>query len=204
MPPIYAHVRGIPGSGKSWLCRKLHQADIICVDTDDLLEETFDDLLKSSKSFREAIEAVPSAKNNWYSILSKEATSRLQRMIKRARKQDKSLVVVGITLGTDIKGIDKHFFMKMSGPALEKAYRRLLRREVAKISDQVGLINRIIDEERLKSISPVLVNVINPAVDITTRFDYYQGMYKRAFKFEKERKTIMLTQPEIIKRLLED
>lgn len=204
--PIFAHVRGIPGSGKTWLCKELRKKGIICIDTDDLLEETFNDLFKTSKSFRRLIELPPSPdseedENTWDKVVRRESLSRLSLMIKRARKQKQSLVVVGITLGPNIEGLDGQFFLKMSDRALEIAYRRLLRREVAKISDRLGLINQIINNERLNSVGPVLISVINPALEITTTFYRYKGIYDQAVNFEKKRKTVILSQPEIIRRL---
>lgn len=199
---FYVHVRGVPGSGKTWLCKNLNiSTKIRCYDTDDLLEEEFNRLYATSKKFREQIEAPHTQTPAWYVTVAKNALKKLERTIKKAKENKTSVVVVGITLGYDIKGIDKSYFMKMSHLALEKAYRRLLRREVAKITDQIGTINNIIETERIRSVAPLLVNTINPAVDVTMSFEWYEQMYKDAIKFEKERGTTMLSQPEILRKL---
>lgn len=189
--PVYAHIRGIPGSGKSWLCKELAERRITCYDTDDLFLESFNILMKTKK-FRNEIKG-----DNWHDRVSRHARRRFGKILTNAKHQGESVVLVGITLGR-FRGIHSTYFVRLSGRSLEKAYRRVLHREIAKVVSQHEKLDDIIDEEPRDSLSALLNVNLNQALELDISYKRYHEMYREALSAEIKAGAIVMSQIEII------
>ncbi len=138
---------------------------------------------------------------DYWDTIVKSARQRLQAKIRRMKKQGRSVVVVGITMGPNIRGLRDSYFLKMSPKALEKAYRRVMRREIAKVTDNADQLNHIIDTEELDLVGPVMEATLNQALYLATTFKKYRSMYEEFLKKERERGVKVETQPEILRKL---
>lgn len=135
-------------------------------------------------------------------VNQEEARKILEEIIVKARRDGKSVVIVGNSIEGKIEGIDDEYFIKMSARSLENAYRRLLTREIKKIADRSDEAYRIIATENVNDIGPVLSNVLTPAIWLAATFKTYKEIYEKHLDVEKSRGTLILTQPEILRRIL--
>ena len=195
MPAI--QVRGIPGSGKSWLSRKIIEEGIECYDTDDVIHDTFYRLFKKPE-FRQLIRESNLAAINLVNKTSKRA---LLRKINLANLNNKFIVIVGVTLDFK-KVVDNCYFIKMSARALRLSYRRVMNREIQKITDNHQEISNIISEEDIDMNGVMLNFKINQSLELTMTFKYYKNTYKGALQFETQRGIQALNQSDILKTIL--
>lgn len=199
MSGVAIWVKGIVGSGKTWLCEELMKTHgIQCYDTDEVMQKLFRDLRESSPNFRQLIRSAWSKNNNWWTTHMNAARKILEDRVREAHSSGHLIVIVGNSIEGNIEGVDKIYFVKMSEKALGIAFRRLLRREISKITTNSERLKDIIDNEELDDIGAMLSNVATPAIMIGTGFKDYKRMYNRELKAQKSKGATILTQPEIL------
>ena len=178
---LLIQVKGIPGSGKSYICSLLPK-NIKCLDTDDFITSAYDELVKTKK------------KVSWNSI-TKLAYMNLCETIKKYEY----VCVVGILL--NMYKANKKYFIKLIDNQLDEIYKRTILREINKYK-QVTTPNVLNKIKSLKTneISNFLsfkyhINAIEP---VYMTFDVYKRMYKDALAFEQKNKLDIKTQKEIV------
>lgn len=200
MSPYVVNVVGIPGSGKSYICRKLNH--IKCIDTDRVLDDTYNELIKTNAKFRKTLtiankkdpEMLPDALAK---ILFSEAKKRLQNKLNNLT--EKFVIVVGITVKCKANDI---FFIAIKEAELAKIYRRVMQREADKISKNYSKVCKIIKNAPIDQVATKLhFNLEIGAMDICTTFAGYKQIYKEAIQGEKKRKAHILPQGDIIKKI---
>lgn len=193
-------VRGIQGSGKSYLCKRLYKSKIKCFDTDDYVSLAYEQLRKK-KSFLTALRTphvsqfnmIPDKAANQVFSLAKKL---LEFDLKSCRKP--ICVVVGITIKVD--NPDKIFFIRMSDQVLKTAYKRTLSRELAKLRSK--RLQSDIKKLSAAEIGACLVFKYHVnALEIGTPLAGYKQMYKSALQFECKQKAIIMTQAGIIRSI---
>jgi hypothetical protein len=201
---MYTWIKGIVGSGKSWLCHELSSRGITCCDTDDVMQKVFNKERENSAEFRALVRRKWSKKHNWWLVLMEKTRENIEELIRDARSYNRPVVVVGESVEGEITGIDQVYFIKMSRKSLGIAYRRLMRREILKIHDSTPRLLEITEHEDIDDIGPLISNVVTPTIFISSPFSYYKEMYARTLKRENEAGSIILTQPEILRNILVD
>ena len=192
-------IKGIQGSGKTYVCKKLK--NIPCIDTDDVLKNTFKNLLKTNKDFQKSL---PTPSKNFHGIVSNKTLDILYKQaIKDLKKLIKDLnvpiiVVVGITLYVEN---DLTFFIKMNNKQLEQSYRRVMLREINKIKNNYNNIKKIINGDVNIIPQKMLFECEIGAINQLTTFAYYKRMYKLDKEYHEKEKSIIKTQDEIIKQI---
>lgn len=156
---------GIPGSGKSYILSKL--TGMQCYDTDDYIAKAY---LKYPKGDVRAI-----------------AKKMFLRDIQGSRKP---VILAGILF--NIPGSIR-VFIKMSQPELQRAYKRVVRREIDKWKAVAHKVSYDPDELRYK----YHLNAWSPTASLVN----YKIDYRNALEFEKGIGAIMLSQAEIIEKI---
>jgi len=178
-PEMLIQIKGIPGSGKSYICSQLPET-IKCFDTDDFITKAYDKLFDKNVTEQEIREL---------------AIDELNKSIGK----HKYVCVVGILF--NVEKPTKKYFIELSDDQLESAYRRTILREIEKYKE----ITRQTITDNIKSldvnkISDLLkykyhINAINPS---QTSFSEYKKIYNDASNFEKHNGFIIMSQTDII------
>lgn len=174
-------IKGIPGSGKTYICSKL--TNVICLDTDNYVTNAYHKLLKDNKNISP-------------DLIFKLAQRMLNKDIIKSKNTD-TIVVVGITL--NVVNPDYKFFIKMNKEDLYVAYKRVIIREIEKIN------NLSISKIKKMDVNDIRYfiefgNHVN-AFDIRTGIQGYLKTYKNAVKHEKKNGFKFLSQKDIIDKL---
>jgi adenylate kinase family enzyme len=174
MPGYVSVVRGIPGSGKTWLCQQLAKLGpkVRCVDTDDWLREgkTFAALVKLAKQTK------------------RDPAAGL-------------LVIVGVTLNaTEHASKGLGFFIALNKLELETAYRRVLARELDKVVKQADALKKTFAESSVKDISNHMFDPRRHGLSFPLPLEFYEykSMYVGASVFERKRGFTIASQKSIL------
>ena len=174
---VLISVRGIPGSGKTYLAKKLR--GVRCIDTDDVISAAYGELARAQRSFS-VDDVLDLAQRNL------DATCR--------KLGPGVTVVVGVTLR--VASADSTLFIKMSPRAMRAAYERTLRREVAKYA---SVSERLVGRMRVDQVAPYLACMLHVnAFDPRREYAEYAKMYASAFEFERDDGARMMSQREIV------
>lgn len=135
--PTILRVKGIPGSGKTYLCNELRKHGVMCLDTDDLVTMAYESLRKTVE-FRFAaqnygdgddLDSVPRLAVD---MIEERAQELMREVI---RMSNASLVVVaGILM--NVPGHET-YFVEMDDHGIHQAYDRVMCRELDKIRRHV-------------------------------------------------------------------
>jgi hypothetical protein len=179
---VLISVRGIPGSGKTFIARKLR--GVRCIDTDDVVSAAYDELDRARA--REQSLTVDDVLNR--------AQSNLDAMCRKLRALAGVTVVVGVTLV--VSSPDSTLFIAMSPKAARAAYERTVRREVAKYA---SVSPRSVSAMSADRVAPYLACKLHVnAFDPRREFSEYAEMYASAFEFERNNGARMMSQQEIV------
>jgi len=186
-------VRGVPGSGKTFLCSLLNDSRIECFDTDDYVAKAFQTLIKThlfqralAKPGREVDSLPPKAQRRLFGL----AKSMLQKDLDRSKAKIK--VVVGVTL---LLNTHRSFFIRLVN--LKEVFHRLIKREIQKAKD-VPL--DILSKSPQPGLLAHFVYGLG-AVNLDMSLANYRKMYKGALDFEKKRGAWVGTQQEIANQI---
>lgn len=197
---MISHVKGVPGSGKTWICSAVKGA-VSCYDTDDLVTEAYQSLKHSAKFLKLlGSPGSPMQMPKYQKLVQKVATENAKKIISRHREQKTPAVFVGVTLG-DIPGMDQRFFIKIEKKNMENVYRRVIKRELKKIEDHTAQLKKLIESAPVDQIAPEMRSIHIEAVDLTMPFSAYKFMYAEAVKSERKRGFKVLSQDAIIQHL---
>jgi len=170
------HVTGIQGSGKSFICSKL--PNIKCIDTDDIMYETYDIIKKKN---------LPQTDNQFYKISDKIVDNFIEKG---------DVLFVGMTI--EIPNPDYKFFIKIED--LDTVYRRLILRELDKIvENKANIIKHIKNEKKPEDIH--VSRIAKIGVHVELKYKNFVKMYKEDLKMAKKDGYKPMTQKEIIRFL---
>ena len=171
-------VRGIPGSGKTYIAKKLGDK-VRCMDTDDLVSAAYTDLARSRTPF--TVDDVLERAQRDLDVVCRELGPGVT-------------VVVGATL--NVATADSVLFVSMSPRSLRAAYERTIRREVSKYA---AINERAVGRLSADRIAPYLACKLHVnAFDPRREFAEYAEMYEKALAFERSNGASPMTQGEII------
>ena len=180
MRRVLISVRGIPGSGKTYIADKIGDT-IRCIDTDDIVSDAYDALARASKGAKFTVD---------------EVIERAQRSLDEVCLElgPGVTVVVGTTL--TVASANTRLFVSMSQRTLRVAYERAIRREVAKYAT---ISARAVGRLSADRIPPYLACKLHVnAFDPRREFSEYAEMYASAFEFERNNGARMMSQQEIV------
>ena len=194
-------IRGVQGSGKSFVCSQLNNKNVECIDTDDVLTEAYDTMIGSNivksnlhKCNKKDTDIIPDAIAN---PIFKKGTQLLNKRIKESNAA--LIIVVGITLSCKA---DRAFFITMDDATLKKAYRRTIKRELSKITKNKNTLLKLVDKSPIDRIGVALTFQYHiNALEIGTMFANYKEMYKNALKHEKKLKATCASQSQTIRQI---
>ena len=170
-------VRGIPGSGKTYIAKKLGDK-VRCIDTDDIISQAYADLARSRGEF--TVDDVLERAQSGLDVVCRELGPGVT-------------VVVGVTLNV---AATQRMFVAMSPRALRAAYERTIRREVSKYA---AINERAVGRLSADRIAPYLACKLHVnAFDPRREFAEYSEMYEKALAFERSNGAAPMTQREII------
>lgn len=184
MKQVIIQIKGVPGSGKSYICSKIPR-DIKCFDTDYYITKAYKILRK--KKTKITINNVPNL---------------ARKLLLKDIKGYPIVVIVGITF--EVSNLTKKYFIKMSKKELDDAYRRTVIREIKKYNEITKpSVIKLIEKMNNNEISEYLRNMyhINAMDPVETSFDIYKKRYKNALAIEKKRGFIIKNQRDIINDL---
>lgn len=180
-------IKGIPGSGKSYIC-KLLPKHISCLDTDDFVTLAYDQLIKQKIKFND---------NDVFNLAIK--------LCKNEISKHKLVVLCGMLF--NIPNVNSKYFIKMDDKQLEISYKRVILREIEKYKhiSRPSIVNHIKTLSG-NEISYYLsfkhhLNAIEPS---ETTFDNYKKMYYNALNFEKKNGFLIMTQQEIVNDIIKN
>jgi cytidylate kinase len=112
-------IKGIPGSGKTWICREIQKmTGVVCFDVDDIYTLAYEQLVAKKQSATH--------------VACADETSRMLELgISRARSDTATRLVVissGITIPFNIPG--EKLFVGLSAKSAKVAHARVLRRQL--------------------------------------------------------------------------
>ena len=179
---VIFHVKGIPGSGKTYLCKRLPR-NVACLDTDDFFTTAYRRLFRKKRGV----------------VNDRSVRALAARLLRKEIARHKCVVVVGITL--PVPNATRIYFIKQNVADLKQAYKRVVAREIAKYK----ILQKKAFVARLMKLSPsAIIQQLRHvhhigAVDVLAGVGAYINMYKQAHAFEKRNKLIILTQKQIIR-----
>lgn len=181
METLIIHIDGVQGSGKSYICSKLK--NVLCVDADDIMEQT---------------------KKNVSKILGSEFPAKInKRTIKLIQREENKIVrdyvknsdiVVFAGMVVDMPDPTYKFFIKIDD--FETVYKRLLLRELEKI-----VLNHKKIETYIKNTNPKEMNIFNvshQSIPFPSTYVSFLQDYKERLQDAKKQKYMPKTQNEII------
>ena len=142
------HIAGPSGSGKTTLGNKINKNNkCIIVDTDDIDDHNFNRLLKSNIEFRKSIMGTTNRK--WSTILDNKNLEKLNKIIQIAKKQNKVLIITGISFAFSkadpSKIADKKYFINIDNETL---FRRVNLRMLDDIIKNKSKIKNLFKNEK--------------------------------------------------------
>ena len=176
-------VRGVPGSGKTYIARALREHGVKVIDTDDVITEAYDELAKSAKS------------KDLFTV--DHVLELAERRILHKVYGSKGLtVVVGVTL--HVPSSDETFFIDVS-EKLHDVYERTVKRELKKYALMRDSVSRL----PVNQVAPYLacklhLNAFDPRQD----YRHYVALYEKALASERKRATV-IEQGAIINHILQ-
>lgn len=176
------HVDGVQGSGKSYLISKIKH--ILCVDTDDIMDEAI-----------ATIEASQKTKDKMPRTYAQKKLVEKAIISKYVRENDR-IVFVGMT--ATIPRPTHKFFIKITDPSA--VYRRLQLRELEKIVENYEKIKRHIAKEA----DPREIDVQQVArmsLPFPVSYDEFLEDYTARLQKAKAKKYLPKTQAQIIEIL---
>lgn len=179
---VVFHVKGIPGSGKTYLCKHLPPG-VKCLDTDDYFTAAYRQLFRKRHG----------------AVSDRRLRELAARLLRKEVARHKFVVVVGVTI--PVTNATRTYFIKQSVTELKKAFKRVIAREIAKY--RVLQKKTVVD--RLMKLPPgAIIQQLRHAyhigvVDILAGVESYISMYKQAHAFETRNKLSILSQSAIIR-----
>lgn len=197
---IVIHVKGIPGSGKTWLGNSLKREGIPVLDTDDIFTETYIKLSKTT-AFKAILnkKIKPGARPD--KLLRKTVEESANAWIEAQRSN--IVVVVGVLFTPKFSEEHYKYFIKLPPSTLEETYRRVMAREYKKIKDNMANIEQLIANAPVRMLAHSLrvMYHIN-AFEIAGTFDDYIHWYKNALKYDKKNGYKAMEQMRILETIL--
>ena len=144
------HIAGPSGSGKTTLGNKINKyKDFVVIDTDDIDDSNFNKLIKNNNEFKKSIFGKSNRK--WREILENKNLDELNRIINKVKKQNKILVIVGISFdfskASPTKISDKKYFIKVDDDIL---FRRVNLRMLDDIVKNKLKLKKLFQNEKVK------------------------------------------------------
>lgn len=167
------HVRGIPGSGKTYICKMLK--NVICVDMDDYMKQAYINLKTQKKQ-----------------INQKNFSKEVEKLFELLFEKNGIIIIVGITIRLSPaleKKIDHRFVITMTNSELETAYKRLVMREIQKYKKLLEpaiqkKLEQLDSQELWESLNyEYAINAINIG---EMNLAAYKKMYKEELQYDKE------------------
>jgi uncharacterized protein YbbK (DUF523 family) len=173
-------VRGVPGSGKTYIAKVLRKHGIRVIDTDDVITKAYDDFAKTNGLFT-----------------ADHVLERAQRWMLRAvyGSDEPITVVVGVTLS--VPSSDDLLFIDVT-ENLHNVYERTVKRELRKYASVRG-----VDQMPLYQVAPYLACKLHlNAFDPRQEYRDYQRMFTAALADETKKNARVMKQADIIKYIL--
>ena len=206
--PVIA-IRGIPGSGKSWIANKLAEAGVSAYDTDELLVDEFNKLARTAK-FRRLVRtrARPGARPGvrvrpaWDVELGRRVQARVEAITARAREPGGPCVAIcGVAFPVEATpgGL---YFVKLAGRDLPAVYRRTTVRNLEAARAAAGIAIAAAKRAPVDEIAARVEMSVGIRAGANLTLAEYVADYRRALESEKKRGAHVLGQAEIIRRVL--
>lgn len=179
---IVVHINGVQGSGKSYICSKLK--NVTCVDTDDIMHKVKKKVMNiQGRDFPSKID-----KKTLKLIVEIE-----QDIVNKYIHRNNPIVFVGMT--ATIPNPTHKFFIKVDD--FESVYKRLLLRELEKITTHYSKIKKYIKQH--EDVSQMnIYNVSTQSLPFPVTYASFIDDYKEQLKEAKKNKYTPKTQHEII------
>ena len=172
-------VRGIPGSGKTHMARKLTALGFRCVDTDDVVTDTYRAMARGGSRLS-VDDVLEQAQENMRVICGERGAG--------------VTVIVGATL--TVPNPDATLFITMSPRQLALAYERTVRRELKKYT---SISPHATGKLRIDQVAPYLACKLHVnAFDPRREFSEYKGVYAAALEFERANGAELMVPREIL------
>lgn len=195
-------VRGVPGSGKTYIAKVLRKHGIRVIDTDDVITKAYDDFAKTNGLFtvdhvleraqRRMLRAVYGTGSGYGSASSVNRGSRGSRW---SDEPSGITVVVGVTLS--VPSSDDLLFIDVT-ENLHNVYERTVKRELRKYASVRG-----VDQMPLYQVAPYLACKLHlNAFDPRQEYRDYQRMFTAALADETKKNARVMKQADIIKYIL--
>ena len=186
------HIAGPSGSGKTTLGNKLKKKikDCIIVDTDDIDDNNYNNLLKSNKEFRKSIFGTSNRK--WRKILDNKNYNTLQNILAK----NKNIIIVGISLdfskSDPSKIADKKYYIDINNEIL---FRRVNIRMLEDINKNYLKIKNLLKNEK-KNMLNLITHKLSHQYNLRGPFiqSYYEveeDNKKKKIEYKKKKYKIM-------------
>ena len=178
---IIIHIDGVQGSGKSYICSKLK--NIVCVDTDDIMKKAIEIIENSQQTNKK----MPKTLHQLLKIK--------KLLVNNYLKNNNKIAFVGMTVDMTDDILTHKFFIKITD--FTSVYKRLLLRELEKISINYKKIKKHINEET----NPKKINIQRIAeLSLSFPVDYKDFLedYKERLNDAKLKNYLVKTQEHII------
>ena len=214
--PVIA-IRGIPGSGKSWIANKLAETGVSAYDTDELLVDEFNKLARTAKFHRlvrTRVRARPGARPGtrpkthprvrpaWDVELHRRVQARVKAITARAREPGGPCVAIcGVAFPVEATpgGL---YFVKLASRDLPAVYRRTAIRNLEAARAAAGIAIAAAKRAPVDEIAARVEMSVGIRAGANLTLAEYIAVYRRALESEKKRGAHVLTQAEIIRRVL--
>tara|TARA_Y100001958_G_C20981572_1_gene372546 strand:- start:76 stop:639 length:564 start_codon:yes stop_codon:yes gene_type:complete len=175
------HIDGVQGSGKTYICQQLKNAE--CYDTDDIMYDAFNYIDENN---------LP--KND--TTLHKVEKQFVQNIIEKSKLN--IIVFVGMTV--KITNPNHKFFIKINKTDQGNVYKRLLSRELDKIYNNYHKLKKVInDTTNANHINGKIDEIAKLGVHFPVSFEEFIQDYKKRIQDAIKEKYVPKTQLNIIK-----
>lgn len=197
-------IRGIPGSGKSWLVKKLNALGAAAFDTDEIIASEFRRFSRTPLFHRLCRKgrACLSSEPPWHAELHRRAAVALERLTAAAiRSKTKTVIVCGIALKTNASpGL--RFFIKIPARERPAFYRRVIVRNLAAVRAATATALTAVKKAPVDEIAALLEMSVGVASGEGVSYGAFVDHYHKCRGHEEKLGAKVLPQKEILHQVL--
>jgi pimeloyl-ACP methyl ester carboxylesterase len=200
-------IRGVPGSGKSWLKGQLSAAGVTTYDTDELLINEFRKFVRTNKFHQLCRRPAPrklgsDAPPVLLDELSRRAQARVRALTARARRPGGPCVAICGVMFPVKPTSGGLYFIRLAERDLPAVYRRYIIRNLTATQSEIPAAIEATGRVPVDEIAAWIEMTVGIRGGEYPSYEMYKRMYRSALEFEQKQGAHCITQAEILHRVL--
>ena len=200
-------IRGVPGSGKSWLAGQLSAAGVTTYDTDELIVNEFRKFVRTDKFHRLCRRPAPRKPDSIVRPallieLIRLAQSRVRALTARARRPGGPCVAICGVMFHVKPTSGGLYFVQLAERDLPAVYRRHILRDLTATQSEIPAAIEATGRVPVDEIAAWVEMTVGIRAGAFPSYRSYVQFYRSALEFEEKRGAHVIPQAEIMQRVL--